>query len=167
MEISESQKSAYQEGAKSLKGSARRLFMARIVESLGDGGQRQAETELGWDRKTIRKGQRELASGQPLPDRFSARGRKGVEARLPKLLEDIQAVADEQSQADPTFRTTQLYTRLSAAAMRRQLIVQKGYSDAELPSSETIQIRMNRLGFRLRQVQKSRPQKDSRARCDF
>ena len=39
-----------------LKGSERRKFMAQVVLLLGKGGQLRAERELGWDRKTIRKG---------------------------------------------------------------------------------------------------------------
>ena len=43
--------------------------------------------------------------------------------------------------------------------MREQLIKQKGYSDEELPSEETIRVKINQLGYRLRSVQKSRPKK--------
>jgi hypothetical protein len=62
MELTPEVKSLLIEAAKGLKGSARRLFMARAVKALGKGGQRKAERELGWDRKTIRKGMRELES---------------------------------------------------------------------------------------------------------
>ena len=134
--------------------------MARIVKSLGKGGQRLAERELGWCRNTIRKGMGELDSGVPMVDNFAARGRKKVEERLPHLLEDMRAIADSQSQTDPTFETTRLYTRLSAAEVRRQLIAQKGYTDEALPSEETIRVKLNQLGYHLRSVQKSRPQKD-------
>ena len=43
-----------------LKGSERREYMARVVHLLGRGGQSFAEQVLGWNRGTIRKGQREL-----------------------------------------------------------------------------------------------------------
>ncbi len=161
MEVNEELKTAYREAAQALKGRDRRLFMARIVKVQGRGGQSWAERELGWCRETLRKGLDELASGEPIPDNFSARGRKAAEVHLPNLLADIKAIADEQSQTDPTFKTTRLYTRISAAEMRRQLIAQKGYSDEELPSEETIRVKMNDLGYTLRSVQKSRPKKDS------
>ena len=54
-----------------------------------------------------------------------------------------------------------LYTRNSAAEVRRQLIEQKGYTDQEWPLEETIRVKLNELGFSLRGVSKSRPQKDS------
>jgi hypothetical protein len=49
---------------------------------------------------------------------------------------------------------------LSAAQVRAQLVVQKGYGEAELPSQETIRVKLNALGYRLRSVQKSVPQKN-------
>jgi hypothetical protein len=42
MELTEETKRVYSQTAKSLRGSERRLFMARVVKSLGPGGQRQA-----------------------------------------------------------------------------------------------------------------------------
>src|SRR5919205_1386117 len=101
MDLSDSLKALFIETAKTLKGSARRVFMARTVKELGLGGQRRAERELGWSRMLIRKGTRELESGIPIPDNFSARGRKRAEDHLPTLLTDIQGIVDSQSQTDP------------------------------------------------------------------
>ena len=135
--------------------------MARIVKSFGYGGQSLAEKELGWCRNTIRKGMSELESGLAIIDNFAARGRKKAEEKLPNLLEDISAIVDGQSQTDPTFQTTRLYTRISARAVRQALIEQKGYSDEQLPTQETIRVKLNQLGYSLRAIQKSRPQKNS------
>jgi hypothetical protein len=44
--------------------------------------------------------------------------------------------------------------------VRRQLIRRKGYTDAPLPSVQTITTKLNGLGFRLRKVAKCRPQKN-------
>jgi hypothetical protein len=147
--------------ARTLKGSQKRLFMARAVKAMGRGGQRWAEDHLGWSRVTIRKGMRELQSGMTCLDAFSARGRRPVEGRLPRLLDDIKDIADGQSQADPRFQTDRLFTRISAAEVRRQLITRKGYTDAELPTQQTINTKLNRLGYRLTRVAKCRPQKKS------
>src|SRR6266511_2420365 len=161
MELTDSIKTLLITTAKALKGSARRLFMARTVKELGPGGQQLAARELGWGRMTIRKGMRELSSGVECIDAFSLRGRKRAEDHLPNLLRDIQALVDSQSQSDPQFRTNRLYTRLSAAEVRRQLIAQKGYSDTELPSAATIGAKLNALGYYPQTVAKSRPQKKS------
>jgi hypothetical protein len=147
--------------AKTLKGSQRRAFIAKTVQAMGRGGQRWAEAHLGWCRGTIRKAMHELHSGMTCLDAFSARGRRPVEGRLPRLLDDIKDIADGQSQADPRFQTARLFTRISAAEVRRQLIATKGYTDAELPTQQTINRKLNLLGFRLTKVAKCRPQKKS------
>jgi hypothetical protein len=161
MELTETRKTWLIETAKALRGSERRMFMARSVKELGRGGQRLAERELGWHRGTIRKGRRELESGVVHKDNFSARGRKLAEDHLPNLLEDIREIVDSQSQTDPRFRTQRLYCRLSAREVRHQLMVQKGYSDSELPSEQTINSKMNKLGYYGRKVAKTQPKKNS------
>lgn len=161
MELTDSLKTLLIETAKSLKGSARRLCMARTVKELGPGGQQRAARELRWGRMTIRKGMHELDSGVICVDAFALRGRKRAEEHLPNLLTDIHAIVDSQSQADPQFRTTRLYTRLTAAEVRRQLIAQKGYQEATLPTAETIGTTLNALGYYPQKVAKSQPQKNS------
>ena len=158
MELTTSVKSLLMETAKALKGSARRLFMARTVKELGPGGQRRVERALGWGRMTIRKGTHELASGFTCLAAVSARGPKRAEDHRPHLLADITAVVDSQSQADPQFRTNRLYTRLTAAEVHRQLIRQKGSTDAELP---TLTAKLNALGYYPQKGAKSQPQKKS------
>jgi hypothetical protein len=161
MELTDSLKALFRETATALKGSARRLFMARTVKELGPGGQRRAERELGWNRETIRKGLHELERGVICLDNFAARGRKPAEDHLPHLLTDIAALVDSQSQADPQFRTQRLYTRLDATEVRRQLIAQKGYTDAQLPTVQTIMTKLNSLGYYPQKVAKSEPKKRS------
>jgi hypothetical protein len=159
MALTDELKALFRDTANRLKGHERRLFMAQVVKLLGKGGQRRAERELNWNRGTMRKGRHELESGLACLDAFSARGRKRAEEHLPNLLEDIKAIADEQSQTDPTFKTTRLYTRLTAKEVRKQLILQKGYTDEELPTEETIRVKLNELDYQLRSFQKCRLQK--------
>jgi hypothetical protein len=158
-ELSEALKTAFIETAEDLHGAERRLFMARTVRALGEGGQRRAEEELGWNRVTIRKGMHELTSGITCCDDFSSRGRPRAEERLPNLLTDIKDIVTSQSQADPRFRTLRLYTRLTAEEVRRQLIARKGYADGELPKPRTIRSKLNDLGFHPTKVLKCLPKK--------
>ena len=153
--VTPAEKEMYLETAKQLKGHQKRLYMARVVKALGRGGQEYASQELGWNRNTIRKGRRELETGFRCVDNYQARGRKRTEERLPNLLEDIGAIADQHSQTDPSFQSTRLYLRLSASSVRQALIKQKGYSDEQLPSAETIRDRLNELGYRLKRVKKA------------
>jgi len=150
------------DAAKSLKGSQKRLFMARTVRAMGRGGQRWAEEHLGWCRDTIRKGTHELDSGMTCVDAFSARRRKPAEEHLPGLLDDIRDIVDGQCQADPKFQTDRLFIRISAAEVRSRLITKKGYTDEQLPTQQTINTKLNMLGYRLTKVAKCRPQKGSR-----
>ena len=161
LELTEAVAVLLRAAAQALKGGARRRFLARTVAELGPGGQRRAERELGWSRVTIRKGQRELASGMTCVDAFALRGRKRAEVHLPALLTDLEAIVGGQSQADPSFRTTRLYTRLTAGEVRRQLIAQHGYTDAALPCVQTIGAKLNALGYHPQTVAKSQPQKRS------
>ena len=150
------------DAAKALKGSPKRFFMAKTVAAMGRGGQCWAQEHLGWCRETIRKGTDELRSGMTCVDAFHCRRRKPADEHLPRLLDDIRSIAAGQSQADPKFQTNRLFTRISAAEVRRQLIATKGYSDEELLTQQTINTKMNLLGFRLTKVAKCRPQKESR-----
>jgi len=159
MEITPEIREMLNETRDNLSGYKRRHFMAQVVESMLNSSPMRAEKELGWNRRTIRKGMHELESGIRCVDYYAGRGRKRAEEHLPHLLDDIKAILDEQSQTDPTFKTTRLFTRLSVAEVRRQLIAQKGYKDDELPCEETIRVKIKELGYTLRRVQKSRPKK--------
>src|SRR3954447_15641527 len=86
------------DAAKALKAGQRRLFMAKTVSAMGRGGQVWAEAHLGWNREAIRKGMHELRTGIPRVDAFHCRRHKPAEEHLPRLLEDIRAIADGHSQ---------------------------------------------------------------------
>jgi hypothetical protein len=79
MELTASSRKMLVDTSKTLRGAERRLFMARTVRSLGVGGQRIAERELGWSRVTVRKGMHELESGIRCTDAYALRGRKPCE----------------------------------------------------------------------------------------
>lgn len=141
--------------AKALKGSQRRPFLARTVQAMGRG-------HLGWCRDTVPKGMHELDSGMTCVDAFSARRRKPAEEHLPRLLDDVPDIVDGPCQADPKFQTQRLFLRISAAEVRSRLIIRKGHTDEEPPTQQTINTKLNMLGYRPTKVAKCRPQKESR-----
>jgi hypothetical protein len=147
--------------AKALKASQRRRFMAQAVQAMGRGGQAWAEAHLGWDRGTIRKAMHELRTGMTCVDASSMRRREPAEEHLPRLLDDIRGIADGHSQADPKFQAERPFTRISAAEVRRQSIARKGYTDEQLPTQQTINKKLNLLGYRLTRAAKCRPRKGS------
>ncbi len=147
------------ETANQLKGSNRRAFMAKTVNLLGENCQRTAERELEWNRGTIRKGQKEIASGFRCVDNFIARGRKPVEEHLKNLLPDIEDIVNPTTQTDPTFRTTKLYTPLTAKEVHKRLIEDKNYKKEELPTIRTISNKLKDLGCHPQKVAKTEPKK--------
>ncbi len=157
--ISEDLKSLYMNTAKKLKGSDRRQFMASLVREWGIGGATFAEKELRWNRRTIRKGMQELTHGLNIADSFRLRGRQTIEHQLPNLRSDICDLVEPHSQTDPSFKSTKLYTRISAAKVRSLLMENKGYTDEQLPCAETIRCRLNEMGYKLRRVIKGKPKK--------
>ena len=160
MELNPQVCSLIRQTADTFSGAQRRRYLANTIQQLGL-SQRQAQRSFGWARDTVRKAQHEARSGITCQDATSARGRKPAEFHLPRLLDDIRAIAQDHCQADPTFRTTRLYCRLTAAEVRRQLIARKGYTDEQLPSLQTITTKLNALGYHLGKVRKCLPQKKS------
>ena len=124
-----------------------------------DGSVWKAERVFGWSHHTVTLGLNELRTGITCLGNFSARGNRKTEEKLPKLEADMRALAEPESQADPKFQSTFLYTRMTAKAMRQALIDQKGWTDEELPHVNTIGEILNRLGYKMRRVQKTKPLK--------
>jgi hypothetical protein len=158
MDLTDAMCGYFKKTAETFQGAERRRFMAETVEAF-ELSQRQAERLLGWARDTVRKAMHEFHSGITCVDNYSARGRKPCEFHLPHLFADIRDLVADHLQTDPTFQTTRLYCRLSAPEVHKQLIERKGYAENLLPSVQTIGEKLNALGFRLRTVVKSRPQK--------
>jgi len=140
-------------------GAKRRAFEAETTQDLFDGNARKAERELGWDRHTVTKGLKELSSGIQCLDNYKARGAHSTETKLPNLEGDIRDIVEPHSQADPQLKNTFVYTRITAKAVRQALIDEKNYTDEQLPSRRTISKILNRLGYRLKRVQKNKPLK--------
>ena len=159
IQLPDGMRDALRYAAVHLKDTNRRMFMAETVCSIGKGGQRTAETILGWNRGTIRKGMHELRSGIRCIDNYSGRGRKPTEHHLTDLKKDIQEIVKPSSQADPTFRTTKIYTPLTAKTVRIRLIEDKKYSEQDLPTIRTIRSKLNDLRFHPQNVIKCKPVK--------
>jgi transposase len=145
-------------GARRLTGYQRRLFVAEVATELCGGSARQAERRFGWGRDTVAKGLQESRSGVRCLENFAARGRPRSEQKDPQLAEDIRAIVEPQTQADPELKSSRRYTNLSAAEVREALIA-KGYSPEGLPSERTLRDILNRMNYRLKRIQKGKPLK--------
>ena len=149
--------------AQKLTGAKRRAFQAQVALDDLNGSARRAETVFGWSRRTVVLGRHELRTGLTCVDHISARGNHKTEEKRPQLAEDMRCLAEPHSQVDPKFPSPFRYTRMTAKAMRQALVAKKGWKDDELPCENTIGNMLNRLGYRLRRVQKAKPVKRVRA----
>ena len=152
----------YKETSKKLTGNDRRSFQAKITKGYLGGNPWKAERVFGWCRRAVALGIRELETGYICYVEIHERGSKKTEDRLSDLEQDIKDIVEPQVHVDPKFKTPLRYTRVTARAVRRVLIDVKGYSDEELPTVRTISTILNRLGYTLKRVQKTKPHKKIR-----
>jgi hypothetical protein len=147
----------FKETSKALTGHDRRAFQAKITKTCFNGNARKAESIFGWGRETVSLGMKELESGYICYVEIHERGDKKTEEKLPNLEEDIRELVEPNAQVDPKFRAPFAYTRITARELRKALLDEKGYTDEGLPSERCISDIANRLGYKLRRVQKSKP----------
>ena len=155
--LPESYIATIKDASKKLSGSKRRAFQAQVTIDYLDSRPRIAERTFGWDRNTVELGLHELRTGIVCIGNFKARGNKKKEEKNQQLEIDICQLAEPESQVDPKFQSDFKYTRITAKAMREALITKKGWQDENLPCEKTIGNILNRLGYRLRRVQKAKP----------
>jgi len=142
-----------------LTGQKRRAYQAEAAVGFSGGSFRRAEKEMGWGRETVRKGMGEAETGILCYDNFQSRGRKKTEEKLPYIEKDIRDIAGPHAQTDPDFGNAFLHIKITAKAVREALIREKGYKDEELPSENTIGNMLNRMGYSLKRVPKTKPVK--------
>jgi len=160
-ELLESVKDTIKLAARKLTGFRRRQFQAEMAIKYCAGSPRRAEGQFGWGRDAVNTGLNELRTGFRCLDGFSARGRHKTEEQHPELAEEIHGLVESESQADPKFQTPLAYTRLTAKAVRQQLLANAQGTDRHVPAERTLHDILKRLGYRLRRVRKTRPQKKS------
>jgi transposase len=149
--------------ARKLTGYRRRQFQAEVALKYCQGSPRQAERVFGWGRDAVNTGLNELRTGIRCHDNFTARGRHKTEEEHPEITQQIHALVEPATQADPKFQTPFAYTRMTAKAVRQQLEAmaqpEEDGTPPPVPSERTVHRILNRLGYRLRRVRKTKPQK--------
>jgi hypothetical protein len=139
----------------------RRSAMGDVALSILDSKPRVAEDVFGWNRATVELGMNECRTKILCVSDLSTRRKPKAEEKDPRLLGDIIEIMDPHSQAEARLRTTLLYTNMTAKAVYEAL-VQKGWSEAELPTLRTISNILDRHDYRLRTVAKTKVQKKRR-----
>jgi hypothetical protein len=159
LDLTESLIGSLRSAAQKLTGFRRRQFQAEMALKYCGGSGRRAERVFGWGREAVQTGLGELRTGIRCVDDYSSRGRHKIEAQYPELTEEIRALVEPHSQADPKFQTTFAYTRITAKAVPEHLAAKAAGSDRPVPAERTLYRLLNRLGYRLRRVRKTKPQK--------
>lgn len=141
-----------------IPGSDRRSAMGDVTLSLLDGKHRVAENVFGWNRSTVEVGINEFKTGITCLNDISLRLNPATEVKNPMLLADIIAIMEPQSESESSLRTTLLYTHMTAKLVYDALL-EKGWRVETLPKVRTISNILNRQGYRLRTVAKTKVQK--------
>lgn len=158
--LTESMRQTIRSAARKLTGFRRRQFQAEVAIQHCQGSPRRAEKCFGWGRDAVHTGLNELRTGIRCLDNFSDRGRHKTEEQQPALVGQIHAIVAPESQADPKFQTPLAFTRITAKAVREQLAANAAGTGRPVPAERTVYDIMNRLGYRLRRVRKTKPQKN-------
>jgi hypothetical protein len=148
--------------ARRLKGHQRRLFQAEVASRLCGGNARTAERRFGWGRDAVATGLHEASQGIRCVENFAARGARPREEKDPQLAADVRAIVEPHTQADPELKSSRRYTNLSAAEVVQALKDQYGYAADRLPRERTMRDILNRLGYRLKRIQKAKPLKKTK-----
>jgi len=142
-----------------LTGHSRRLFQAEVTRVLCGGNARRAERRFGWGRGNVNTGLHELQTGIRCVENFATQGQRRMEVANPQLATDIRDLVEPHTQTDPELKSDRQYTNLSAREVRERLQTEKGYAVADLPGERTMRDILNRMGYRLKRIQKGKPLK--------
>ena len=126
------------------------------------GNPRVAERRFGWGRDAVATGLGEARLGIRCLENFAARAKQPSEVKDPQLAADIRAIVEPYTVADPERKSARRYTNLSAREVRAALKDQHAYGDDRLPSERTMRDILNRLGYRLKRIQKAKPLKKTK-----
>lgn len=148
--------------AQTLTGHQRRRFQAEVTDRLCGGSPRRAERRFGWGRDTITLGQHERRTEIRCVEDFAARGRPRLEEADTQLAADIRSVVESYTYVDPELKSSRRYCNFSAKEVRTELQKLPRYQTQAVPSERTMRDILNRMGYRLRKIQKGKPLKKTK-----
>lgn len=115
---------------------------------------------FGWGRVNIEVGLAQKRTGIICVGAQSGyAGAKRWAEKQPEAATALRQLAESHAQQDPTFQTPLAYTRLTAQEGLKQL-QEQGFISDQLPAPSTMALILNRMGYRLRNVVKTKPQKN-------
>ncbi len=139
-------------GAGALNERTRRLWAAAEARSHGRGGISAVSRATGIDQETIRRGVRELESGEVLEQgrvRRAGAGNKPISETHPKIEEELERLVAPQTRGDPE---SPLRWSSKSAAKLAGALGKRGYA----VSDRTVSRLLKRMGYSLRANRKTR-----------
>ncbi len=159
-ELTEPMIESLQSAAHKLTGFRRRQFQAEMTLKYCDGRGRRAERVFGWGREAVDTGLNELRTGIRCLDHYSGRGRHKTEEQHPELAEEIRRWSSPTVKRIPSSKP-RLPTRESRLKRcMNSLPLATAGRDRPVPAERSLYRILNRLGYRLRRVRKTKPQKN-------
>lgn len=145
--------------ASKLNQGNRRRFAAKMALKYCNGSTRKTEELFGWGRDMVTTGLGEIRTGiHCIGAQSNLSGNARWETLHPDAAKALCKIAESHAQQDSSFTTEIAFTRLTAEEALNQLC-KKGFINEQLPANGTMAKILNRLGYRLRPVVKSKPQK--------
>ncbi len=109
-------------------------------------------------RFTIRKAIEIFKGTITYKPKVETRGRKSLTTKYPELQEDIKKIIENNSSVDPHFKSETQYVRLSIKEIKKQLIKNGKYEEDSFSDSSLNNL-VNKMGYNLKKVQKTKPLK--------
>jgi hypothetical protein len=146
---------------KRLKGPERRMYQAEVCRELCESQPRRAEKRFGWCRNAVKKGLEEITQKEAGKEVATTVRRpyaiaRRSEVKNPQLALDIQLIVEPKTQCDPEMKSTRVYTNMTSKEVRQSLL-DMGYTEEEAPAERTIRDILQRMNYRLKRIQKSKP----------
>ena len=150
--------SSFNSALNKLTGFERRQYAAELCEQFFENSPRIMERRLNVSREMVELGLNERRTGIRCLDAYEQRGSKKKEEIHQDLEADIKDIVDKESQIDPQFKTQRCYVKVSAPYIYKELILKKAYELKDF-CQRTINNILNRLGYTLKKVLKTKPLK--------
>ena len=162
MSILQKIEKSYKNLIKTIKNTSNKEQKMKMIGSLAsDIGKRciSALSKIfGLSRFTIRKAIKIFKGIITYKPKVETRGRKSLTTKYPELQEDIKKIIENNSSVDPHFKSETQYVRLSIKEIKKQLIETGKYEEDSFSDSSLNNL-VNKMGYNLKKVQKTKPLK--------
>ena len=157
--FNESYDALLQAAANRLRGHQRRLFLAEVTLQFLRRQHPPSRTPFRLGTPNHRQRLAGTPTRYPLSGELRSPRTPRWEEEGPQRTADLRAIAEPHTQADPELLSERRYTNLTAAEMLEVLAARRATPTEDLPSERSMRDILNRMGYRLKRIQKAKPLK--------